>query len=58
MIFKVRAYGEQTVDTAGVSAGLPFVRVPQQMTFPTHKQVFVFALLSVTCQTTLAALDN
>ena len=42
----------------GVSAGLPFVRVSQEITFPTHKQVFVFTLLSVTCQTTLAALDN
>ena len=48
----------EKLDIAGVSAGLPFVRVSQEITFPTHKHVFVFTLLSVTCQTTLAALDN
>ena len=42
----------------GGSSGLPFERVSQEITFPTHKQVFVFTLLFVTCQTTLAALGR
>ena len=42
----------------GSLARLPFVRVSQEITFPTREQVFVFTLLSVTCQTTLATLDS
>ena len=39
---------EMTEDTRhnGVPAGLPFERVSQEITFPTHKQLFVFTLLS------------
>ena len=51
---------EMTEDTRhnGGSSGAPFERVSQEITFPTHKQVFVFTLLFVTCQTTLPALGR
>ena len=38
--------------------GLPVEHVSQEITFPTHKQMFVFTILSVTCQNMLADLGR